>query len=495
MAKSASILFVSTEVTPFAKTGNLADVANSLPLSLFNSGVEVRVVMPKYGFISDRRSRLHEVIRLKDIEVPMNGHIKKMNVRVGVLPDTRVQVYFIDNEEYFKRDSLYIDPKTQMDYADNHERFAFFNKAVFEMLKRLGWQPTIIHCNEWHSGLIPYYLKNEYKNDPFFVNTKSLFTIHNINYQGIFPAAAAETLDFLPTDITEDKVLHDGKLNFVKTGIVFADFLNTVSGYYAEELKKDEILTGGLSPFIKQRESVFSGIMNGIDYKVWDTENDKNITANFSFGVMSGKLECKKAIVEKQGLPFSETTPVLGIVTRLLEIKGIELMIESLPELLQKDVQVIFMGQGDEKYQKEIEAMKNKFPGKLGIIFSFDDQLAHMVIAGSDIFLAPSKFETCCTSQLCAMRYGTVPVVRNTGGLYDSVKDLGESPAKNANGFRFNEFSKIEFLATIDKAINVYNNNKDQWNILMKNGMNADNSWTAVAANYQALYKKMLKDK
>jgi len=494
MAKNVSVLYVSSEVNPFAKTGGLADVANSLPQAIFNSGQEIRVVMPKYGFISERRSRLHEVIRLKDIEVPMNGTVKKMNVRVGVLPDTRVQVYFIDNEEYFKRDSLYTDPKTQSDYADNQDRFAFFGKAVFEMLKRLGWQPTLIHCNDWHAGLIPLYLKTHYKNDPFFANTKTLFTIHNIAYQGAFPETSATALDIPATLLKEASVIQDGKINFLKAGVTFADYVSTVSNFYAEEIKTNDEISGGMKSHFAKKVANFSGIVNGIDYKVWNPETDKLVPANYSSEQLIGKNECKKALVEKLGLPFSETTPLIGIVTRLAEQKGIDLILETLPIILQKDVQFILVGHGEEKFVKDLETLKNKFPGKMGLVFSFDEHISHMVYAGSDIYLMPSKFEPCGLSQMYAMRYGSIPVVRETGGLADTVKDAKDGSEKSASGFKFKVYSKDDFTAAIDNALKAYQK-KALWSNMINNAMGTDLSWNHSAAQYISLYKKILKDK
>lgn len=494
MAKPASVLYVSTEVSPFAKTGGLADVANALPISLFNSGVEIRVVMPKYGFISERRSRLHEVIRLKDIPVSLNGEIRKINVRVGVLPETRVQVYFIDNEEFFKRDSLYTNPKTQADYEDNHVRFAFFAKSVFEMLKRLGWQPNIIHCNEWHTGLIPLFLKTHYKNDEFFAHAKTLFTVHNTAYQGIFPSSCASEIDIPQEYQTEDGVLHNGNLNFLKAGVQYAEYVNTISDFYAKETRTNEELTGGLAQVFESRGSHYSGVGNGIDFKVWNPEIDKSIPANYSFDHLTGKAECKKAIVEKLGLPYSEHTPVLGIVTRMVELKGIDLMIEALPELLQKDLQIVFMGQGEEKYQKVLESLKSKFPGKMGILFSHDQAVAHMVFAGADIFLMPSRFETSATSHLQALRYGTVPIVKETGSLADTVCDVRDGSGKNANGYKFRQYSKESFLESVNHSLELFKN-REKWLHLMEKGMHADFSWENTAAGYSALYKKILKEK
>lgn len=494
MAKNLSVLYVASEVSPFAKTGGLADVANLLPQEIFNSNQEIRVVMPKYGFISERRSRLHEVIRLKDIPVTLNGQVKNMHVRVGVLPDTRVQVYFIDNEEYFKRDSLYTDPKTQADYADNHERFAFFGKAVFEMLKRLGWQPTLIHCNDWHTGLIPLYLKTAYKNDPFFENTKTLFTIHNIAYQGVFPDSYATGLDIPPAQLKETCALHGGKLNFLKAGVTMADHVNAVSTYYAEEIKTNDELSGGMKNHFNKKILKYSGITNGIDYKFWNPAKDKLIPSNYSTDHLTGKMECKKALVEKLGLPFDENLPVLGIVTRLVEQKGIDLMLEIIPEVLQNDIQLILIGHGEDKFVKEIETLKNKFPGKMGLVFSFDEHLAHMVYAGADIYLMPSKFEACGFSHMYALRYGTIPVAKETGGTADVIKEPKGSSEKNANGFKFKKHTKEDFLETINKAITMFHK-KAAWNNMVMNALNTDLSWTNAATQYISLYKKILKDK
>lgn len=494
MAKPVSVLYVSTEVSPFAKTGSLADVANALPMSLFNIGTEIRVVMPKYGFISERRSRLHEVIRLKDINVTLNGTERKINVRVGVLPDTRVQVYFIDNEEFFKRDSLYTNPKTQSDYEDNHVRFAFFAKSIFEMLKRLGWQPTIIHCNDWHTGLIPYYLKQYYRQDEFFSSMKTLFTVHTTAYQGIFGSQGASEIDIAPDHVNEDVILQNGSLNFLKCGITQADFVSTISERYARDTAETPEVSNGLHPYFKKLSSHYTGISNGLDYKLWDPEKDKLIPANYSADHLSGKLECKKAIVEKLGLPFSESTPVVGIVTRMVDNKSIDLMIDAIPDLLTKDIQLVFMGQGEEKYQKVLESLKNRYPGRMGVTFTHDHQVSHMIFAGADIYLMPSKFENSAASHLSSLRYGTIPVVFPTGNLDDCIIDLKQSSIKTATGFKMTALTRENLIETVSLALETYGN-RDKWNHLVRNAMAADFSWEKTAADYLALYKKLLKEK
>ncbi|MFC1477700.1 glycogen synthase GlgA, partial [candidate division KSB1 bacterium] len=487
------ILFVSSEVFPFAKTGGLADVSGALPKTMKKLGHEVRIIMPKYKVVNERKFVLREVIRLKDIPILLGSDTKKISVKSAFTTDTeKIQTYFIDYKPYFGRDGLYVDTKSKKEYVDNDERFILFAKGIFETLKLLFWQPDIIHCNDWQTGLVPFFLRTLYKDDDFFKKTAALFTIHNVGYQGNFPAGS-----YVKTNIDSDLFTPGahtefyGKFSFMKTGIYYADFVNTVSPTYAKEVQETEEYGFGFEGIFSDRKKYFSGILNGVDYCVWDPETDALIPQNYSIRGLSAKVENKKALLEQYGLPFKENVPLIGVISRLSDQKGFDLIEEIKEALFDLDVQLVLLGTGEKKYHKMFQKLAKKYPEKVGVNLTFDNELAHRIEAGSDMFLMPSRYEPCGLNQMFSLKYGTVPVVRKTGGLADTIHEFDPETGKG-NGFIFNDYDSRELLNAIKRALKIYKDQKS-WTRIMKNGMKQDFSWMAAAKKYYKLYEKILK--
>jgi starch synthase len=489
MARPLNILLLSSEVEPFAKTGGLADVSGALPQAIKATDQEIRVMMPRYGSINERKSKLHEMLRLKDIEVPMGPKPQMASAKSSFIVNNqiKVQIYFLDNPHLYGRAGLYVHPDTKKDYPDNDERFIFFCRGVLEVLKKLGWQPDIIHCNDWPTGLVPVYLKTVYKNDPFYKDTRSVFTIHNMAYQGIFPKSSfAKTL--LPPEVmSSDGVEAYGNLNFLKAGLVYADAITTVSEKYAEEIQSTPEFGAGLEGVARHRKADLSGIVNGVDYTVWDPSMDELIPVKYDGRSLDLKLENKKALLAKMDLPFSEEVPVIGIISRLADQKGFDLIGESLEQLMKMNLALVVLGTGEKKYHDLFEKAHRKYPKKIAISLTFNNDLAHLIEAGSDMFLMPSRYEPCGLNQIYSLRYGTVPVVRATGGLDDTIEDYHGG---NGTGFKFKTYAAADMLKAIHRALAVYAD-KAAWRKLMKNGMAKDFSWDASAKKYLSLYRSL----
>ena len=493
--KKLKILFVSSEVVPFVKTGGLADVSAALPQTLAELGHEVRIVVPKYGAVDDRKFKIHEVVRLKDININIAGKEVIFSLKSCFLPGQkiRVQIYFLDNHEYFgSRNSLYNDPMSGKDYPDNDERFIILNRAVFELIIKLGWIPDIIHCNDWQCGLIPAYLRTVYKNEENFDKFKTLFTIHNLAYQGEFPKSSFKKTG-LPDNLNSPKgIVHKGKLNFMKSGLLFADAINTVSETYANEIRTDNVIGSGLKDILSKRKDDLYGIINGIDIKVWNPEKDKHLPKKYTIKNVEQKVVNKQALAEKFGFEFNEDTPIIGLISRLYDSKGIDLVEKILPNLLKMDVQMIVLGTGEKKYHTFFDQMARKHSDKFACYLGFNDDLAHLIEGGADIFLMPSKYEPCGLNQMYSLNYGTIPVVRETGGLADTVKMFNEK-SKEGTGFVFTKYNPNEFFSEIKRALKIYKD-KDTWNKIVKSGMKEDFSWHSSAKKYIDLYKTILNE-
>jgi len=492
MSKPLDVLFLSSEVDPFAKTGGLADVSSALPQAIKELGHEIRIMMPRYRFISERRYKLHDIIRLKEIPIPVGKQTELANVKSSFISNLKekVQVYFLDNANYFGRDGIYQSPVGRKDYKDNDERFIFFCRGVLETLKRLGWQPDIIHCNDWQTGLVPAYLKMLYNNDPFLKPIKTVFTIHNMAYQGDF-APDAFPKSGLPKSLFHiDGVEAYGKFNFLKTGLQFADAITTVSRRYAEEISTSDDYGSGLTGLLSKRKKDLHGILNGIDYHVWNPATDDLIYRKYDAKSLDAKADNKRSLVGRFKLPYKEGAPVVGAISRLVEQKGFDLVLEIMDELLKMDVQLVLLGDGDKGTEKQFDALQKKYPRQIGVFFGFDKELAHLIEAGSDIFIMPSRYEPCGLNQMYSMRYGTIPVVRATGGLDDTVEDY--SGNGKGTGFKFEKFDAKELLKAIQRALKVFHQ-PEEWKKLMRNGMTKDFSWEHSAKQYVNLYKELLK--
>lgn len=491
--KKLKILFVSSEVVPFVKTGGLADVSAALPQMLSELGHEVRIVVPKYGAVDERKFKIHEIVRLKDLQIKIGEKDIIFSLKSCFLPGQRirVQIYFLENQEYFgNRNSLYIDPKTGKEYPDNDERFVLLNRAVMELIIKLGWIPDIIHCNDWQTGLVPVYLKTIYKDEPGFDKFNTLFTIHNLGFQGEFPKSSFNKLG-LPEELNSEKgMLHKGKINFMKGALIYADAINTVSETYANEIRTNSELGEGLKEVLAKRKGDLFGIVNGIDTKVWNPEKDKLIPKKYSAKTLDDKYDNKKDLAERFGFEFDPEIPVVGLISRLFDSKGIDLMQKAFPDLMKLNIKLILLGTGDTKYHQFFEKMASKNNKKFACYLGFNDELAHLIEAGADIFMMPSLYEPCGLNQMYSLMYGTVPLVRETGGLADTVIRYNEKTGEG-NGFVFKKYDPKEMIKELQRALTIYQDKKT-WLKIMRSGMKVDFSWGISAKKYIDLYRTIL---
>lgn len=485
------VAYLSSEVAPFAKTGGLADIAGAIPKSLQKLGVEIIVVMPFYSTIKENKYPLTP-IDMK-FEVKVGDKLKTGFVHKGFLPGTQVPIYFLDNEQYYGRKGLYVNPATMKDFDDNSERFIFFAKGALEVIERLKINFDIVHCNDWQTGLVPVYLKTNYSKKECFKNIRTIITIHNLAYQGLFWHWDMN-LTGLDWSLFNWKQLEFyGKLNFLKGGIIFSDLITTVSKTYAKEIQTPEYGVG-LDGVLRERADDLYGIVNGIDYTIWNPETDKFIIANYGINSLNGKQFCKRALQRKYKLPERDV-PIIGMISRLTDQKGLDLIVDKFQDLMKINLQFILLGNGEDRYHKIFESYAKTFPQKVAVKLIFDERSAHEIEAGSDMFLMPSHFEPCGLNQLYSLRYGTVPIVRDTGGLADTITDVRSGNISNGkvNGFSFKEYNSDLLLATLIRAIDLFKN-KDQWTNLMKNGMAQDWSWEKSAREYYGLYEKVVKE-
>ena len=479
------ILLVSPEVLPFAKTGGLADVTGALPKELEKLGVEVKVMMPRYKTINEDNFKIEKIDM--NVNVPIGAEAKSGNLSKG-RTGRNVDVFFIGNEEYFDRDGLYGD--ISGDYKDNLQRFTFFCRGCLEALKLIDWKPDIIHCHDWQSGLVPAYLKTIYRNDPFYRDINTVFTIHNLAYQGNYPPDMYYITGLSWEEFVFEKIEYYGKFSLIKAGIVYSDFITTVSETYSKEIQTKDFGCG-LEGVLEWRAKDLYGIINGIDYTIWNPEIDGLIEKQYSLKTVEDKVINKEKLLELSGLPVIENrrVPLIGMISRLAEQKGFDLIEGCIEDLMALDIQFIILGTGEEKYHNLLNSMNQKFPEKIAIHLKFDEGLAHLIYAGSDMFVMPSKYEPCGLGQLIAMKYGTVPIVHKTGGLADTVKEFSLN-SKIGNGFVFEVYLPNELISTLKRALNLYNDSKS-WKILTSNCMKSDFSWKESAKKYLELFKKL----
>ena len=471
------VLYASSEAYPFAMSGGLADVAGALPKALRKRFVGCRIVLPLYGSISEElRSKMTFIC---SITVPVAWRRQYCGIFEAHIDG--VIYYLIDNQYYFKRDGLY-------GHYDDAERFAFFSRAVLEIIPYIDFVPDIIHCNDWQTALIPVYLDSFYKYDDRYKNIKTVFTIHNIQYQGIYGFELREDVLGLPKE-REGIVAYDNCVNLMKGGIQCANKVTTVSPTYAREIL-DPYYSHGLDGILKQLTYKITGIVNGIDTDVYNPETDPLIYKNYSAEDMSGKAVNKKCLQQELGLPTKKDTPVIGIVTRLVKHKGIDLVKCVFEDLLKQNLQFAVLGSGEWEFETFFHEMAQKYPDKVGLKLGFNPQLAHRIYAGADIFLMPSQSEPCGLAQMVALRYGTIPIVRETGGLNDTIKDSGDN---QGNGFTFTNYNAHDMQHTVWRALEGYKNQKG-WKVLTERAMKCDNSWKASANAYIRLYKDALKN-
>jgi len=477
------ILFAASEMVPFSKTGGLADVAGALTKALSRQGHEVSAVVPLYSATKRKGFSAEEIDCM--LSAPISNREEYGEVFRAVTEDG-VTVYFIGKAAYYDREELYGTSKGA--YSDNAERFIFFSKAVIELCRALDLRPDIIHCNDWQTGLVPVFLKTFFNDHPLFENTGTLFTIHNIAYQGLFWHLDMH-LTNLPWDLfTPDGIEFHGKINLLKAGIVGADILSTVSPRYAEEIQTPEF-GAGLEGVLEKRSDRLFGVLNGVDYDTWNPEIDKHIAANYGPSDISGKARCKADLLDQFGLPQIDGAPLLGIVSRLADQKGFDILAPIIDAIVGEDVQLVLLGTGEEKYHELFETMSKKYPDRVGVKLGFSNDLAHKIEAGADIFLMPSRYEPCGLNQMYSLKYGTVPLVRATGGLDDTIVDYADSSSSSGNGFKFAKYSSSALMEKLRQARKLYAD-KTQWSRIMQNGMACDFSWTASAQRYVKLYEK-----
>jgi starch synthase len=482
------ILFATPEAVPFAKTGGLADVAGALPKFLHPLGCEVILVMPYYRMV--KRSGFPLQYLGEEIEVPLGEETLRAEVYQGHL-EKNISVYFIGRDEFFDREYLYSTPRG--DYFDNAERFVFFTRAVLHLARHIQFSPDVIHHHEWQTGLIPAYLKSIYGNDPFFGRTATVFTIHNIAYQGLFKKEKFSLTGLPPEMYNPEGIEFWERINLMKAGIVYADAINTVSQKYSEEIQNPEY-GYGLEGILRKRRKDLYGILNGVDYQDWDPSHDPHLIVRYNLNDLSGKRECKKDLLKEYGLPPSlEKAPLLGMISRLADQKGFDLLTEIIDELFTFDIGFVLLGTGEQKYHDLFSRIAQKYPQKAGVRIAYDDRLAHKIEAGADLFLMPSKYEPCGLNQIYSLKYGTIPVVRATGGLDDTITHYNPSTGMG-NGFKFARYDAKEFLNQIKVAMDLYAQ-PEHWTRLIRNAMSSDFSWERSAEAYLELYQKALKKK
>jgi starch synthase len=474
------ILFASSEVIPFAKTGGLADVSGSLPEALASLGHEVAVVTPLYRSTKEGKHQLRQDERL--LSVPFKAQQWETQVFRGHLGEG-IPVYFIQRDEFFDRTGLYGTPEG--DYRDNAERFIYFSRSVIELARLMEFSPDILHCHDWQTSLIPVYLKNVYGSDPQIQKARSVFTIHNLAYQGVFPEETME-VSGLPADLFAVKGLeYYGKMNFMKGGILFSDKITTVSERYAQEIQTPEY-GYGLEGVLKDRSADISGILNGVDYTSWNPQTDPHIAARYSAKDLSGKSLCREELMGIFGLQGTGKSPVIGMISRMADQKGFDILADAMEDLMKVDIRLVILGTGDAKYEKQYARLGKRYAGRLGVKVGFDNTLAHKIEAGSDMFLMPSKYEPCGLNQMYSLKFGTIPIVRATGGLDDTIREFDPETGKG-NGFKFKAYSPAELVKAVKRARYLFRNNL-LWTELVQNAMKEDFSWKRSARKYEEVY-------
>ncbi len=498
-------LYVASEVTGFAKTGGLADVAAALPPALARLGVDCAIMMPLYGCI--RRGPVALEPTEHRFDVPIGDTPVPARIWRARLPDSQVPVFLIEQADYFERvdpaagKGLYqqTTPAGLKDYPDNCARFGFFSRAVLEALPRLGYWPDLLHLNDWQTGLVPVYLREFYRRHPRpelrqrYERIRTIFTVHNLAYQGLFWNLDMPLLHLPWRLFTPDGLEFHNHINFLKAALVYADLLTTVSPMYAREIQTP-YYGCGLHGLLLRRSDHLVGIVNGVDYRTWDPATDPHLAARYNVDTVSaGKPRCKAALQAAFGLEAEPRTPLLGVVSRLAAQKGVDLLVKAAPALLLQEVQLVVLGQGDPHYQEVLANLRKHFPRQVGIRFELSEALAHQIEGGADAFLMPSQYEPCGLNQLYSLRYGTVPVVRATGGLADTVADASDvnMGAGRATGFSFIPYHPTSFREAIDRCLRLYRERPQLWRRVQETGMRQDWSWDRSAAEYERRYRAL----
>ena len=471
------ILFVSSEGLPYSKTGGLADVVEALPKALVAMGHEVAVLLPRY-----RGNKITSTI-IYSVTIPLADTLRFPSLAEGQSVEG-VRYFFVDDPAYFDREQLYGDKSG--DYPDNAERFAEFSRAAIEFTKRV-WLPDVIHCHDWQSALVPVLLRSQYANDPVVRSLPVVFTIHNLGYQGLFPQTVMRKIGLPDSLFTMDALEYYGKVNYLKGGLLFADYLTTVSRRYAKEIQTPEFGLG-LEGVIRYRANRLVGILNGVDYSVWSPEADTFIAQNYSAHNLDGRKACKKNLLEVFKLPAENMErPLIGIISRFADQKGFDLIAEVAGDLMKENLALVALGTGQPEYEALFKELAEKYSARVGVKIGFDNALAHKIEAGAEMFLMPSRYEPCGLNQIYSLRYGTVPIVRATGGLDDTIQNF-DAKTQQGTGFNFEEYTGKALLHSVRAALKAYRDPKS-WHALQTNGMAKDFSWKASAASYVTLYE------
>jgi len=466
------IVFCASEVVPFAKTGGMADVCGALPLALEKLGDDVVIVMPRYKTVDDNRFSISRVS--DDISMTTIGQ--------------NIRVYFVENWGYYVRDGLYGDRRG--DYPDNLKRFTHLCRRTLELLKQINFQPDIVHCHDWQTALIPVYLKAWYGQDPFYQKTKSVLTLHNLAYQGIFPKSQFSELGLNPHSLDVRDLEFFGQMNLLKAGILWSDALNTVSPTYAEEILRPEH-SWRLSDVLHRKKGVLRGILNGIDYDLWDPRKDELITQKYSVKNLQDKYLNKLRLQQELNLEQKENVPLIGFVGRLTPQKGLDLLAQTIDEFGRWDLQMAFLGLGEDRYHWMLQSFSNRYPHKMASRFMLDEGMAHRIYAGIDLFLMPSSYEPCGLSQMISLKYGVIPIVFKTGGLADTIKPYDQA---QGNGVVFGFYNRDSILWAMRKALEIYHDQTLRVD-LMTRGMKCDYSWNKSAKKYHQMYEDLVPQK
>jgi len=486
-SEKIEVAVVTTEIVPYSKVGGLADVMGALPDELENLGAGITVFTPLYASIDRVKYVIEKVDGIDAPSVTVAGTVYPFTIYSGTKPGTDIEVYFIENEHFYGRENIYTTAEGE-GFGDEDERTIFFNLAVIESLKALEMSPDVIHCNDFHSGLIPVYLAREKETNSHFENTGTVFSVHNLAYQGLFEP------DFLEKAGLDPELFQPmspfefwGRVNVMKMALMFTGIISTVSRTYAEEIASTDEYGYGLEGVLRYRSGDLVGILNGIDPAVWDPATDELIPANFTRTDLSGKAENKAVLLEEFGLPAGEE-PLVGIVSRLVDQKGFDILSESLEKILDMDMKIVILGTGQQKYHELYTELAEEYPERLGIRLEFNNRLAHLVEAGSDYFLMPSRYEPCGLNQMYSFRYGTMPVVRATGGLKDTVSDV-DAKGSSGNGFTFEPYTPAALIEVLKKAVAFFSNGKAVEKT-RKRIMAEDHSWKKSAKEYLDMYRR-----
>lgn len=487
MMDKLNILLAASEVVPFAKSGGLADVAGALPKALDAQGHDIRVVMPRYYIVDKEKYNLK--LLEGSLGVPMGSTGEAWaSVYEGILPGSKVKVYFIEHDGFFGRKGLY--DEDGVGFGDNDSRFIFFSKAVMQLAKKLSFKPDVIHANDWHTAAIPLLLNTAYAYDPNFENTASLLSIHNLQHQGKFHKAAMDTLGVGWEHFNQDELEEYDGINLLKGGIVHADAINAVSKKYAQEIRTAEF-GWGLESLINKYAYKLFGVLNGVDYDEWSPAIDTLITHNFDSDNLQGKEQCKEDLQKQFSLPVRSDVPLIGLVGRLAQQKGITLLSAAIWNLMKMDIQIVLLGTGEKWAEHFFQDVASKYPEKFACYIGYQNDVAHQIEAGSDMFLMPSLFEPCGLNQIYSLRYGTVPIVRATGGLDDTILNY-DSQTKSGTGFKFYDATPEALTGTVAWAVDTWYNDRSGFDQLRLEGMKKRYEWSEAAKGYEDLYRHII---